>query len=184
LYAVEDCKISKMTSDPAGAPTVYGTSVDVPGIKSVGVGGEISSAELRGDNTILAQNSALANGEISIEHAKISLDVLAIILGGTVTDAGTTPNQTSTYARGSTAATDVLSYFKLEAKTPTSGVDFIGGDAHLVFYKCIITEFPEFGLAEEDFQTISFTARCFPPLGTPANRWFDIKLAETAAAIA
>lgn len=178
LYAVEDCKISKITADPAGGTTTYGTAIDVPGIKEVGIGGDISSVELRGDNTLLDSNSTFTKGTVSISHAKLSTAVLAVILGGTVTDSGTTPNQTSSYVRSNTES---LNYFKIEAKTPAGGADAVTGDVHFILHKCILTSFPDIGLAEEDYKIVSFEATAMPLISN--GDWIEIVNNETAVAI-
>lgn len=178
LYAVEDAKIYELTADPAGGSPTYGAAIDIPGVKTVGIGGSVNNTTLRGDNSMLDSFSVLESVEVSMEWAKISLDAQALMLGGTVTDTGTTPNELATMAR---ARTDRLKYFKLEAKTPADGVDPVGGDAHLVFYKCILSGFPESGLAEEDFQTQSVSLMAVPLISDDA--WWDVVINETAAAL-
>lgn len=178
LYAVEDAKIYQLTADPAGGAPTYGAAIDMPGIKVVGIGGSVNSTTLRGDNSLLDSFSVLENVEVSMEWAKINLDAQAIMLGGTVTDSGTTPNQLATYAR---TRTDKLKYFKLEAKTPTDGVDPVGGDAQLKFYKCVVSGFPEGGLAEEDFQTQSVAIMSVPLISN--NAWWDVIIRETAGTL-
>lgn len=180
LFAVSDAKISKVTADPAGGTITYGTAIDVPGIKSCTVTGDITSAELRGDNTLLDSNSTLASIEVEFEYAKLNQDALAVMLGGTVTGTGTTPSQISTYRL---LNTDTFSYFKFQAKTPTGGSDSVTGDAHIVLYKCILSEFPEFGMAEEDYETFSTSAKAIPTLATTSGGWMNVVFNETAAAI-
>lgn len=179
FFAVKDAKIAKLLTDPAGGAATYGTSIDVPGIKSVTVTGDINTTELRGDNTLLARNSVLGNITVSIEYAKLSLDVLPVVLGGTTVSAGTTPNQTETF---SLLNTDQFSYFRLEAATPTGGADTPGGDNHIAFDKLMLISFPDMGFAEEDFRTFSMDAGATPLIST--GRWMRVILAETATAIA
>lgn len=179
LYAVEDAKIAAVTADPSGGTTTYGTGVDVPGIKSVTIGGDVSTNELRGDNRLLDANSSLTSITLEFEYAKLSLDALDILVGGTVTDAGSLAAETATW---SLLSTDTLGYFKFEAKTPTAGVDEVAGDAHIVLYKCMLTGFPEFGMAEEDYQTFTVSAIAVGRLSDA--KWIDVVFNETAAAIA
>jgi hypothetical protein len=178
-YAVVDAKIAKLTADPAGGTATYGTIIDVPGIKAVEISGNINLAELRGDNQLLDSNSILQDLQVSIEYAKLSLDVLPVVLGGASVDSGTTPNQKVTYTR---AGTDSFNYFKLEAKTPTDGVDFVGGDGHILLPKLILSSPPDLGFAEEDYELFSMEARALPLLAT-GNKWIEIVANETAAAI-
>lgn len=179
IFAVEDAKLAPMTADPAGGTATYGTIVDLPGVKSVGMSFDIENKQLRGDNSLLDENSILTGLGLSVEWAKLSLDVQAALLGGTVADTGTTPNQKSTHSR---LGTNSLAYFKFEAKTPTDGVDTIGGDGHLIVYKCILSGFGSLGFAEEDYQTLSADFRGSPRLSD--SKWWDHVLNETAVAIA
>jgi len=176
-YAVTDAKIAAVTADTA-ASTTYGTLIDVPGIKSVTVSGDINTVELRGDNTLLDANSTLTNLTVEFEYAKLSLDALAVMAGGTVTDTGATVAEIATYRR---LGSDTFGYFKFEAKTPTAGTDDVTGDGHIVLYKCIMSGFPEIGMAEEDYKTFSVSATAIPRLFD--SRWLDVVINETAAVI-
>lgn len=178
-FAVEDAKIAALTADPAGGTTTYDTLIDVPGIKEIGLSGDVETLSLRGDNTKLDQQSILTDLTIEVSHAKLSLDVLSILLGYDVTETGTTPAQTVT--ADLTAAGAALGAFYLEAKTPAGGVDVVGGDGHMIFWKCVLTSFPEIGFAEEDYRTVSFEAGVTPRLSD--GRWHRIVVNETAAAI-
>lgn len=175
-YAVDDAKIKKLTADPSGGSPTYGTSIDVPGIKSVGISGDINSVELRGDGQRLDQASKLAGITVTFEFAKMDLDLLAATIGGTVADSGTTPNQLATWTL---LGTDNLNYFGFEAQT--KGVDTIGGDGHFAIGKLILTSFPSLGMAEEDYQTFSMEAAAIPLLSN--GKYITTSLNETAVAI-
>jgi hypothetical protein len=179
LYAVQDAKIAPLTTDPADGTPTYGALVDVPGIKSVEISGDVEVKELRGDNTLLDSDSTISNVTVSFPHAKLSLDVLKALMSSTVTDAGTTPSQTSTWEMDSTVKP---APFKLEAVTPVSGGDLIGGDVHFTLHKCILSSFPGLGLAEEDYRTIETEARAVPLIST--GKWITVRINETATAIA
>lgn len=178
-FAIEDAKIAKLTADPSGGAATYATIIDVPGIKEVTLSGTVESKELRGDNALLDARSVFKSLSISVKHAKVSLDVLPVLLGGTTTDSGTTPNQKVTY---DLLGTDTPNYFKFEAKTPTDGGDVIGGDVHIVVHKCVVSGLPDIGFAEEDYRTVGFDAVCSPLLAT-SRKWLTVIFNETAAAI-
>ncbi|MFE0079175.1 major tail protein [[Kitasatospora] papulosa] len=180
VYGIQDAKISPLLTDPAAGTPTYGPAIDVPGIKTYEISGEIEVKTLRGDNKKLATNSALTNVQVAITHAKMSLDVLAAIIGGSVTDTGTTPAQkTSWDLTGSNAN---FPPFKLEGVTPPNGVDIIGGDVHVVMHKLTCSAFPDLGFAEEDYRIASFTADADPLIST--DKWISVVINETAAAIA
>lgn len=181
-YAVQDCKIAKMTADPSGGAATYGTSVDVPGIKTVDLSVGLNTNELRGDNGPLDQTSTLGQITGSVSHAKISLDVLGVILGPTVTDSGTTPSQTAVLALVGGATPSTPGYFRLEAVTPSNGSDLVGGDVFISLKKCIVTGVSDLGFAEEDYAIASFDFAAIPTLAT-GNKIFEISLRETTAAL-
>lgn len=178
VFAVRDAKIRKITADPSGGTTTLAASVDVPGIKTVTIGGDINTAELRGDNTRLDFQSVLGGISVEFEYAKLQLDALPVLLGGAVVDSGTTPNQLATF--GLTSANAAFSYFEFEAQAISA--DTIGGDATMRLYKCILDSFPDgLGMAEEDYMTYTVSAQALPRLSD--NKWLDVVLRETAAAL-
>lgn len=178
-FAVVDAKIAPLTADPSGGAATYGALVDVPGIKSVSIGGDISTVELRGDNQLLDANSTLTSISLEFEYAKLSLDALDVLVGGTVVDAGVTPNQTANYTL---LGTDTLGYFRFLAKTPTAGGDAVTGDVQFELYKCILSGFPEMGMAEEEYQTFTVSAIALPRLSD--QKWLRTAFQETASVLA
>lgn len=171
IYAVEDCKIAKLTADASGASAAtYASLIDVPGIKTVEISGTVDTKPLRGDNQLLDSISSLTAITAAIAHAKLSLDVLPVLLGGTTTS--------STF---DLLGTDTLNFFKLEAKTPSNGADPVGGDVHFVLHKCMISAMPSIGNAEEDYRIVSFEVTCSPLIST--SKWITAKINDTALAI-
>ena len=169
-----------ITADPVGGTTTYGAMQNVPGIKSVTITPDLTNVELRGDNRRLDSASTLSGLTLGFEHARVSLDVLATLLGGAVADTGVTPSQIATYTR---VASDSLKGFKFSAKTPAGGTDAATtGDVLLTVHKCIISTY-ELGFAEEDYRIFSGEAVCSFTAGT-GTRLFDLALRETAVALA
>lgn len=177
LYGTKDAKIALVTADPSGGTTTYGTSVDVPGIKSVVLGGDIEVKELRGDHSLLDSDSTLTNITVTFNYAKLSLDAIAVMLGGAVADAGSTPNQTATWSL--LGSSGLFNNFKFTAQIFST--DFAGGDAVVTLYKCKISSFPEMGTEEEDYQLFSQSATVVPRLSD--SKWIDIAFRETTAAL-
>lgn len=179
LYSVQDAKISPLLTDPAGGSATYGTPIDVPGIQTMEISGDVEVKKLRGDNGPLATNSVISNIQVAVNYAKLSFDVLKAIIGGVVTDSGTTPAQKSIWALNPTNAT--LPPFKLEGVTPPNGVDIVTGDLHWILNKLSLTAFPALGFSQEDFRIASFTAAADPLIST--GDWISAVLNETAVAI-
>lgn len=88
VYDVEDFKVYKMLTDGAAsaAPT-YGAAVDVPGIAEVSLEPNFVTAELKGDATIIAKKGRVDRVQVSATYGKVAIDVLDVVLGGTITDA-------------------------------------------------------------------------------------------------
>jgi hypothetical protein len=176
-HHVNDAKISLMTDDPEGGTATYAAPIDVPGIKTLGVGGTVSTQQLRGDNQLLDSETLLTAITVDFAYAKLSLDVLSIVLGGIITDSGVEGAETTNFRL---LGVNAPTYWQLEAQT--TGVDTVGGDGHLIFPKCKLSGFPDIGLAEEDYRTFSGSAVCIPRLSD--NAWFDIDLNRIAVPIA
>lgn len=176
-FSVSDAKLAKLLTDPSGGAATYGTLTDVPGIKTTGLGFELNTVSLTGDNKELDTDTLLRAVTISFSHAKVSYDALAILLGGTVTDSGVTPNQIARYRR---LGADVLPYFKFEAKTPTGGVDLASGDGHILVYKAKVTEYT-LPSAEQDYATFTGTARGVARIAD--DFMYDLVTNESAVAI-
>lgn len=180
VYGIKDAKIASLTADPATGSPTYGALIDVPGIKTFEISGDVEVKALRGDNVKLATNATITNIQVAVSHAKMSLDVLMAIIGGTITDSGTTPAQKSLWDL--TADTATLPPFKLEGVTPPNGIDIVGGDVHVVLHKLTLSAFPDLGFSEEDCRIASFTADADPLLSN--GKWISIPINETATAIA
>ncbi|OPC79936.1 phage tail protein [Embleya scabrispora] len=178
LFAVRDAKVFPLLDDPAGGTPSYGAGVDVPGIKSMEISGDVETKELRGDNQLLDADSVFTNVSVSFPHAKLSLDVLTVIASGAVTDSGTGSTEASEWTLTGDSKPPA---FKIEGVTPASGGDIIGGDVHFTAWKCILSKFPGLGLAEEDYRTIENEARAVPLIST--NKQLSARINKTATAI-
>jgi hypothetical protein len=179
LFGVEDCKIALITADVTGGIT-YATPIDVPGIKNVTLGGDVTNVELRGDNGVLDSDSKLASINVTFEFAKLDLDLIAALMGGTVADSGSGSTEIAKYTR---VQSQSFPYFGFAAKCPTGGGDISTGDVWLRLPKCKLRTFPGFGLAEEDYQIPSVEAVAVQPIAS-AGLWMEWIINETATALA
>jgi hypothetical protein len=176
VFAAKQARISALLTDPAGGVCTYSASIDVPGLKNVKVSGTVATVDLRGSNTYLDSDTVLQNIMVEIDYAKLSFDVLNVMLGGTITDTGTTPNQTTVWPLGNPPT---FGYFKLEARA--AAVDVPTGDLHIDFAKVKLADFPQLGLVEENYQTMNLKCKAVPPIGTSV--WLTVTENETAAVI-
>lgn len=150
ILGVDDCKIYPITVDSENAFTL-GTAVDVPGIKQVSLTLEIDEKELTGDEKTLAVSSKIKSVTVNSEYAKLSLDVLTALSGGSVTDTAATK---ATLRIGEKA---IPTYFQLQMQIKGTD-DIIGGDCHLIVYKAKATAIPING-TEGDYATCTFDAK-------------------------
>lgn len=172
ILGVDDAKISAIAVDDSSALT-YDAAIDVPGITSIKLIPNFVEKELRGDESILDQYSKLESIDWSFENSIMSLDVLAILIGGTVTANGVTPNQSQTYKLNKA---DKPKYFKLEGKSDYTDM----GDAHVVLYKCKASK-AEYSFVGEDYAKVSASGKA---IGTKYNGDIkDLVFNETAVEI-
>ncbi|MDQ7790139.1 MAG: hypothetical protein RDU41_08815 [Clostridia bacterium] len=172
VLGVDDAKIAELTVDTSATLT-YGSLVDVPGIQEINVSPNFIEKELKGDEATLDHYVKLDNIDWSFQNAKISLDALAILEGGTVVASGVTPAQKQTYTL---LSTDKPKYFKLEGKSNYTDV----GDAHIILYKCKANKV-DVGFKGEDYAIVSASGKA---IGTVKDKKVkDIVLNETAADI-
>lgn len=158
--------------------TTYAPSIPLPGIKAVKVTGTVNTSDLRGDNTFLDSDSMLAAVLVELDHAKLSLDVLNVMLSGSVVDAGVTPNQSSTWALPNPPT---FGYFRVECRSASA--DPVAGDLHIVLNKVKLADYPQLGLAEENYQLFNLKCKAVPLQSTLGN-WMSVVLNESALACA
>jgi len=169
VLGINDAKIFELLTDTSETLT-YGTPVDVPGIRRLRVSPSFLEKELKGDEAMLDTYSKLESIEWSFENAKISLDALAVMIGGEVTQGAN--NQTYTLK-----SDDVPSYFKLVGKSDYTDA----GDVHVVLYKCKATSV-EYELQGEEYAVVTASGKA---IGTVNNKKVkDVILNETATEIA
>lgn len=174
VLGLNDAMISELTVDTAAALT-YDTGVDVPGITSLKLDPIYVEKELRGDEQLLDTYQRCEGVEFSFEHAKVSLDVLEILTGGTLAAAGTTPNQTQTLT---VLGTNTAKYFKLQGKITYQ--DFATtGDLQLILYKCKAKFSIEF--KTEEYAIISGSGKAIPTVKD--GKILEIIARETTAAL-
>lgn len=176
LLELEDVKVFKMTADSDTAPS-YEAAVDIPGITKLGIAPKVENKRLQGDSKLLDIYSKVTEIELDIEFAELSLDAMKVLVGGEVVDGATDPQVT--YSLKPETAT--APYFKLEGRWLYAGDNI--GDAHVVFYKCKITDINfEINDASGNFGTVKAKAFAIPCESN--NAWFEIQVNEQATPIA
>lgn len=179
LFSVDEAAIYPMLTDIAGAAPTYAAKIPVPGINGVTVDPDVLAKELFGDNVVLGRAAKVRQVLMALTYAKLSLDVLNVLSGGTTTDTGVTPSQTSKF---SISKSSTPGYFKLEARL--LGVEVPGpsggGSVNFSLSKAKAVDFKP-TTAKEDYGMQVLNIAGVYPVGT-ANL-MDITFNETAAAL-
>lgn len=153
ILGIDDAKMFPLTTDDS-TELAYGAAVDIPGVTSLKLSPKFVEKELRGDESILDQYSKLDYIDWSFENSVMSLDALAILLGGAVTASGVTPNRSQTYKLNKSHKPG---YFKIEGKSDYADV----GDAHAVLYKCKANKV-DYSFVGEDYAKVSAAGKAIP----------------------
>lgn len=161
LFGVQDCQIAPLTTDVTGSAVVYGTVLDVPGIKSLKFDLNVKSVENRGDEEILDVEENVEYIDVSWENAEVSLDVLAAINGGAVTTTGTEATEKHAYLF---AGSQTSGYFKLFAKPKRGYVEAGINDVLLEIFKVRGTL--SVGFVGEGYASCSFKGKGIRSKGT------------------
>jgi hypothetical protein len=174
LLGVDDAKIFELTADTSSALT-YGSAIDVPGIQKIDLTPKFTERGLKGDEKILDYYVHLDLIAWEIHSAKISLDVLAILEGGTITSSGTTPNQSNTYT---VKDSSTPKYFKIEAKANYTAGEV--GDFHMRLFKCKATSV-DIDYTTQDYAIVTARGIALPTVNNGNIKEYVIN--ETATAI-
>lgn len=143
VFDVDDCKVYQMLTDSsASANPTYGAAVDVPGIAEVSLEPNFVTAELKGDATVIAKKGRVDRMNVSATYGKVALDVLAVILGGSVVDGA----DTATYEL---LGANSLPYFKIEFRI--SDVELGLGSVNVVLFKAQLTGGTLLGGSSDEF---------------------------------
>ena len=172
LMELKDVKVSRMISDSADAEPTYDNPVDLAGALSFQVSPELENKILYGDSTIMDSYSRTTSINFTVTNSVVSLSGLEVIMGGQITRAGADEAETVIYEL--TAKNATPPYFKIEGKW-----DYVGeaiGDAHIVLYKCRVSEPPDFTVNDSsgDFGDCSFTGTAMPT--RKSGHWWQLIL--------
>lgn len=174
-FDVHDCKVYPVTADATGGIT-YGTGIDVPGIQEVTLEPNFVTAELKGDGKVLAKKGKVDRLNFSGTYSEMSLDVLAVLFGGSVTTGGTGTSETAAYEFTGQS----LPYFKIEFLISDLESDL--EELVVVLNKCQITGGTLVNGSTDNFGTPSFTAEAILPI-YPSLGFGEIEVREDAAGL-
>ena len=176
LMELKDVKVSRMISDSADAEPTYDNPVDLAGALSFQVSPELENKILYGDSTIMDSYSRTTSINFTVTNSVVSLSGLEVIMGGQITRAGADKAETVIYEL--TAKNATPPYFKIEGKWDYAGETI--GDAHIVLYKCRVSEPPDFTVNDSsgDFGDCSFTGTAMPT--RKSGHWWQLKIGRAS----
>lgn len=182
LMELRDVKVAPLLTDPASGTATYGDYVDLTGALSLKVTPKMESKTLYGDSTIMDTYSRTTSVDFTASNSVVSFDGLKVLMGGNVEKTGESGTEKITYSMSAANATP--GYFKIEGKWDYASTDNTVKDAHVVLYKCRVTEAPEFTINDTsgDFGNCEFTGTAVPT--NADGKWWDMTLNATATEIA
>ena len=183
LFGVDDAKLFPVTEDSETQFTC-GTGIDLPGVRQISLTYEIEEKSLTGDEKVLDVSNKIKSVSFNIEYAKLSLEVLAQLTGGSYSTSGSDDAETATFSFG---GGDLPNYFQLKAQILDTNNE--GGDVHFCIYKAKATAIPLNGV-QDDFATLTFDGRGvyteheFGEEGSKQTKLIDIEIHAKAKDLA
>lgn len=173
FFDVHDAKVYSLTDDAGASPT-YGAAVDVPGIAEVGLDPNLITAELKGDARVLAKKGRVDRMNLTATYGKLSLDVLEVIIGGTVTDGAPSAND----AQWELLGDNELPYFAFRFKIEDLETGI--GDLHVTLWKCQLTGGTLLGSSTDNFGQPTLTLEAISTESDDKMIRVDLLETETA----
>lgn len=149
LMGITDAKFT-----PSG-----GSAVDFYGIQELKISGEFTEKKVEGDDAVIGYFSKLDSAAVDFSHAALSLDALAALMNGTVTDAGTSPSQTATLQVLASSMPEGVFEAQGTLINHTTG-DKVG-DVHIKLQRLKINKV-DIDTKTNDVAVVSFSAEAIP----------------------
>lgn len=174
-FGLRDVKLASFTDL---ALETLGTLIDLPASRIFSFTEAEDFEVLRGDDQDLITRGKGAKINWSLEGGGVSFDILKAVVGGTLTDSGTTPNQIRKLRK---LATDARPYFHAEGQIMSDN----GGDVHGVLFKCRATGDIEYGFQDGQWVLTKCSGQAFPSqAAATSGALYDLIYNETVTPIA
>ena len=183
LFGVDDAKLFPIIED-SETQFVCSDGIDLPGVRQISLTYEMEEKSLTGDEKVLEISNKIKSVTFNMEYAKLSLEVLAQLTGGSYSKTGDGDSEVGTFSFG---GGDLPNYFQLKAQILDTSND--GGDVHFCIYKAKATAIPLNGV-QDDFATLTFdgkgvyTEHEFGVEGNKQTKLIDIEIHSKAQALA
>ena len=154
---LDDCQIFKVTADTSATYTCD-SAIDVFGVKTLKVTPTVDAITLTGDNKDVDMWAKTIGGTFELTCCKEDLARLAMVTGGSLVAAGSTPNQKQTL---SMLASNQANAFQLQGLILGTDVDSAIRSARVVLFKCKIDGYELINAEERKEATYSVKGKCF-----------------------
>ena len=180
-FDVKDCKVYQMSSDLASGSTAYSAGIDVPGLQDVSLEPNFITSELKGDGgVVLAKKGKIDRLNFSCTYSELSLPVLSVLLGQSITAAGTSGTFTATMKVDDSSLPYFMVAFLLADLQHS--VEDEPATVVVTLQKCQLTGGSLVSGSTDSFSNPTFSAEAILPYGDPVQIG-DIEIAETAATL-
>lgn len=172
--------LSDLKASIVGALDVPGTSVDIPGVQALTWNVTSNSQDVQGDDATIAIARDAKGLDGSFRIAKINLEGLAQVNGGTATTTGTTPAQIKVLYEASAAPSR---YLQLVGQS--NSYDLSGSAYRVTLYKALVTGGPNETLEAGNWNTpeLQFQGVATTATGAQAGALLKRELFETLVAV-
>lgn len=143
VNGLEDIKVQTFV---AGAPSA--TKVDLGGAQTISFNVESDSAQVRGDNQVLANVRGAKSLTGSITVARIYLPGFAAMVGGTASTTGVSPDQITTLDETSSPGSTAF-----QATAQAYSYDLPGSGYRVTLKKLTVTGGPNETMGDQEFDT-------------------------------
>lgn len=155
--------------------TAIGSPIQLPASRVFSFTESEDYEELRGDDKVITSRGMGASVEWELEGGGIDLALYRILAGGTLTDSGTTPNQTRKVAK---KATDSRPFFLATGWAMNDNV----GNTKVVLYRCRCTGDIEGEFSDGSFYLTQASGTAFPSQKVATlDALYDIVFQENGA---
>jgi len=174
-FGIRDIRITPITN---AATEALGTPLDLPAARTLSFTEAEDFEELRGDDKLLLSRGTGPRIEWELEAGGVELSVYNAMIGGTLSETGTTPNQVKKVRK---LATQARPYFKVEGQAMSD----TGGDVHVVIFRCRATGDVEGEFSDGNFYLTTCSGTAFPSVaGGQTDALYDLIYNETITNIA
>lgn len=129
-YGLREVKVTGYTTD--AATTLSTPSIKFPNARTFAFSEAEEFEELRGDDKVVTTRGRGPSMDWELEGGGYSFEAMKAMVGGTITETGTTPAQVKTFKK---KTSDARPFFQVEGRSISDS----GGDFHGIVYKARVT---------------------------------------------